>query len=268
MGKLKIKRIQTGIYFQEEVLEKTNDYIKYLNDYIKNVDKAEFKAEHGWYKDNIKLVDFTDRIIMQFLDRFNLLNASESPLIVENGAFKEIGWSKNNKLIYSENFNQTEQFLENMVGETINFDEYFLPKEKNPFKNLISGEFTSDDLYIALENMFTINYKDLMEISKLYSNRSKRGLYISENLKEDFFISTEYFIPDNLGGKSTLFNNIIKFWFIYFGIYSPQDFLPFFANEYIEKSKGQPYNKIFENFYYKEIPFLSLVDNYLLDFEE
>ncbi|EOW1985942.1 hypothetical protein ACNZ6T_002693, partial [Enterococcus faecium] len=81
MGKLKIKRIQTGIYFQEEVLEKTNDYIKYLNDYIKNVDKAEFKAEHGWYKDNIKLVDFTDRVLMQFLDRFNLLNASESPLI-------------------------------------------------------------------------------------------------------------------------------------------------------------------------------------------
>ncbi|EME8072406.1 hypothetical protein NXO51_002548, partial [Enterococcus faecium] len=157
------------------------------------------------YKDNIKLVDFTDRVLMQFLDRFNLLNASESPLIIENGAFKETGWSKNNKLIYSENFNQTEQFLENMIGETINFDEYFLPKEKNPFKNLISGEFTSDDLYIALENMFTINYKDLMEISKLYSNRSKRGLYISENLKEDFFISTEYFIPENLGGKSTLF---------------------------------------------------------------
>ena len=126
MGKLKIKRIQTGIYFQEEVLEKTNDYIKYLNDYIKNVDKSEFKSEHGWYKDNIKLVDFTDRVIMQFLDRFNLLNASESPLITENGAFKETGWSKNNKLIYSENFNQTEQFLENMIGETINFDEYFV----------------------------------------------------------------------------------------------------------------------------------------------
>lgn len=268
MGKLKIKRVQTGIYFQEEVLEKTNDYIKYLNNYIKNVDKSEFKSKHGWYRDNIKLVDFTDRVIMQFLDRFNLLNASESPLITVNGAFKETGWSKNNRLIYSEIFNQTEHFLEKTIDETMNLDEYFLPQEKNPFKNLISEEFSSDDLYIALENIFTINYKDLMEISKLYSNRSKRGLYISENLKEDFFISTEYFIPENLGGKSTLFNNIIKFWFIYFDIYSPQDFLPFFSNEYIESMEYFEYNKIFKILPYKEIPFLSLVDNYLLDFEE
>lgn len=268
MGKLKIKRVQTGIYFQEEVLEKTNDYIKYLNNYIKNVDKAEFKAEHGWYKDNIKLVDFTDRVIMQFLDRFNLLNASESPLITENGIFKETGWSKNNKLIYSEIFNQTEQFSDNILNGIMNLDEYSLPEEKNPFKNLISGEFTSDDLYIALENMFTINYNQLMEISKLYSNRSKRGLYISENLKEDFFISTEYFIPENLGGKSTLFNNIIKFWFIYFDIYSPQDFLPFFATDYMEINNISDYNKIMKILHYKEIPFLNLVDNYLLDFEE
>lgn len=268
MGKLKIKRVQTGIYFQEEVLEKTNDYIKYLNNYIKNVDKEEFKAEHGWYKDNIKLVDFTDRVIMQFLDRFNLLNASESPLITENGAFKETGWSKNNKLIYNDIFNETEHSLENVINLRINLDEYFLPKEKNPFKILIPEEFTSDDLYIALENMFTINYKDLMEISKLYSNRSKRGLYIAENLKEDFFITTEYFIPENLGGKSTLFNNIIKFWFIYFDIYSPQDFLPFFANGFVEFYKDFKSNTIYENFYYKEIPFLNLVDTYLLDFEE
>ena len=268
MGKLKIKRVQTGIYFQEEVLEKTNDYIKYLNNYIKNVDKEEFKAEHGWYKDNIKLVDFTDRVIMQFLDRFNLLNASESPLITENGVFKETGWSKNNKLIYNEIFDQTDQFLLDMLDEIINFDEYSLPKEKNPFKNLIPGEFTSDDLYLALETMFTINYKDLMEISKLYSNRSKRGLYISENLKEDFFISTEYFIPENLGGKSTLFNNIIKFWFIYFDIYTPQDFLPFFATDGMEINNISDPTKIMKVLHYKEIPFLNLVDTYLLDFEE
>lgn len=265
MGKLKIKRVQTGIYFQEEVLEKTNAYIKYLNDYIKNVDKEEFKAKHGWYKDNIKLVDFTDRVVMQFLDRFNLLNASESPLIVENGAFKETGWSKNNELIYSVNFKQKLQFLSDMKDKRINCDEYFLPKEKNPFKILIPEEFTSDDLYIALENMFTTNYEGLMEISKLYSNRSKRGLYISENLKEDFFISTEYFIPEKLGGKSTLFNNIIKFWFIYFDIYSPQDFLPFFATNDMEINNIFDYNIFLQH---KEIPFLNLVDNYLLDFEE
>lgn len=220
MGKLKIKRIQTGIYFQQETLDKVNKYIEILNDVVKSVDKEEFKSKYGWYRDNIKLVDFTDRVLMQFLETFKMLGIKENKNILGQSI-----WEKDKELIYL-----SESSLDLILSDSLNYKQ----KDKsNPF-DLLPTDSEAVSYFIAFEKMLKINYDGLLEMAKLYNNRSKRGLYISESLKDDFEIATKYFLSENLGGKSMLFNNVIKTWLIQHEIYGASDFLPFFGSKYFD----------------------------------
>lgn len=220
MGKLKIKRVQTGIYFQQETLDKVNKYIGILNDVVKSADKEEFKSKYGWYRDNIKLVDFTDRVLMQFLETFKMLGIKEN----KNTLGQSI-WEKDKYLN-----SLSESILELILSDSLNYKQ----KDKtNPF-DLLPTDSDEVTYFIAFEKMLKINYDGLLEMAKLYNNRSKRGLYISESLKDDFEIATKYFLSENLGGKSMLFNNVIKTWLIQNEIFGTSDFLPFFGSKYFD----------------------------------